>query len=69
MKSDYVVEVTVKENIGDYTPQIDKFKGSPEKIVKMLTEKYSSKKTILDWLYKPLEVSNEELKRLLKRKE
>ena len=33
MRSNYVVEVTVKEVAGDYTPKVDKFKGSPEKVV------------------------------------
>lgn len=70
MKSEYIVEVVVKDGCGkSYTPKIDKFVGTPEQVVKSLTKKYCGRQSrfnILEWLYKPLEVSNEELRRRLR---
>ena len=67
MRSDYVVEVKIKDDVGEFTPKVDCFAGSPEHVVKILTQKYCHRKTILDWIYKPLEISNDELRRLLRR--
>lgn len=61
----YVIEVTVKEKCGQYYEKLDHFKDKPEEVVKIITEKYCNRRTFLDWLYTPLEISNKELERLL----
>lgn len=69
MKSDYIVEIVVKDGVGrSFTPQIDRFQGSPEDIVKILTRKYCNRKTIFDWLAEPFNCTDRHMRELQRRK-
>lgn len=42
-RSDFLIEMIIKENRGKFTPKIDFFKGTPEEAIELLSLKYSGK--------------------------
>lgn len=68
MRSDYIVEVVVKDKAGrQFTPQLDRFSGTPEGVVKALTKKYCNRKTIFDWLAQPFNVADRQMREMQNR--
>lgn len=67
-KNSFKVVVVVKEMKGNHAGVVDKFAGSPEKVICFLNDKYVGKKgSVFDWLAEPFNVVDREMRRLHKR--
>lgn len=68
LKSDYSVELIVKDNTGNFKPIIDKCKGSPEDIAIILERKYCNRKSFLSRMFSSLEIAEREMSVFLRNK-
>lgn len=66
-KSDYTVEVIIKDNTGEFKNIIDKFKGSPESVAGLIMNKYCTRKKLLPRIYEVFEITESEFKKILGR--
>jgi len=67
-KSNFLVEVVIKEQRGAHSGTVDKFKGTPELVCKFLNDKYLGRKEgVFDWLGKPFTVAGEHMEHLQRR--
>ena len=61
MKNDFLVEVVVKERVGSHWSKVDIFRGSPERVIVVLGDKYVSRKSLFSRMGDALLLAGEEM--------